>query len=258
MQLTHTVEFYICGWRPAAHFRCSSGSIHWCFLETVSVNGQDISDCDRLSGQWATGILLSPPLQHWIYRCVATTPGFFLHGLWLCNSYPQAWSSAISLAIRLCLWTPRLNIGDIPKDGLPWWMPKRRCCLRRARGLGTVARDPGVIMYKHRRTSWTWLSQWAYPSLLFGWPLHVVSQCGWVSYWVGPIIPASGIINAWRIDCLVLTSLAAWLLQALTSLQGLLSQETETCYGSSLQTCAGPLTVSGCEHEHPVFPTNDL
>lgn len=132
-----------------------------------------------------------------IYRCVATTPGFFLHGLWLCNSYPQAWSSTISLAIRLYLWTPRLNIGDIPKDGLPWWMPKRRCCLRRARGLGTVARDPGVT-YKHRQTSWTWLSQWAYPSLLFGWPLHVVSQRGWVSYWVGPIIPASGIIWAPR------------------------------------------------------------
>lgn len=29
-------------------------------------------------------------------------------------------------------------------------MPKRHCCLRRARGLGTVARDPGVT-YKQSR-----------------------------------------------------------------------------------------------------------
>lgn len=53
-------------------------------------------------------------------------------------------------------------------------MPKRCCCLRRARGLGTVARDPGAT-YKQSR--FFFIAQTdklnltftvAYPSLFFG------------------------------------------------------------------------------------------
>lgn len=65
---------------------------------------------------------------------------------------------------------------------------------------------------KHRWRSWTGLSQWLYPSVLLGWPFHMVSWRGWVRSWAGPIVCFPHHLDSESPLLLTAWFLPAWLL----------------------------------------------
>lgn len=88
------VCMHACVWRPEVNFCCcSSESICLKTWDRVFTLGPGIGHSDRLAGQLAPEILLSPPPLHWDYRVCwqaqifTVVLGIKLRSLWLHNNY---------------------------------------------------------------------------------------------------------------------------------------------------------------------------
>lgn len=58
---------HVCTWRPEDHFRYRPQVLHNLF-ETGSLTGLELTESVGLAGQQATGIVLCPLPQCWVYR----------------------------------------------------------------------------------------------------------------------------------------------------------------------------------------------